>query len=151
MQLISKTELTTQLIHSADDQRLPLSKLIHNGQPVGVPIEGAVFEACVRVMDSYVLFMTDDIPSEDTLRIYRFDAQIHTRECVTLGAAYSTGAFVLRQLIEPDQLTFNFFGGGLWRLRILAKPQLHFPFLSDPKGVSRSLSTHTYLKLEHPL
>jgi hypothetical protein len=151
MQLMCETELTTQLIHAADDQRLPLSTLVHNGRPTGIEIEGAILEACVRVLDCYLVFMTDDIPSEDTLRIYRFDAHLRTRECVTIGAAYSTGAFVMRQLIEPDQLTFNFLGGGLWRLRVLDKPQLHVPFFSDPRGVSRSLGTHTYLKLEHSL
>ncbi|HMW71495.1 MAG TPA: hypothetical protein PKD17_06725, partial [Cellvibrionaceae bacterium] len=109
---------------------------------------GAVLEACIQVLDNYLFFLSDDIPHEDSLHIYRLDAHFALHESLSIGAAYCTGAFVLRQLIAPAQVEFNFLGEGNWCLTLTPEPFTHVPFFSDPPGVRRPFCVRTRLKLK---
>jgi len=151
MRLVPEAEFTTQLCLPADEQQLAQSRLIVRAKPLAQTLTGAVLEACIEVLDSYLVFMSDDIPSEDSLHIYRLDAHFSLQESLTIGAAYCTGAFVLRELVAPAQVVFSFLGGGIWRLNLTPTPQMHMPLLSDPKAVSRPFGLSTRLKVQFEL
>jgi hypothetical protein len=148
MHLLADNEITLQLTNPNDTERRPQSRLIVNGSPSELIITGAILEAGFKVFDYYLLFLTNDIPNEDSLNIYLIDPQLNLLDWVCLGAAYSTGAFVLREVLANQVVTFNFFDEVLWRLQVFEQSQWHLPFFSDPKGVSRELGLHTYLNLE---
>lgn len=118
------------------------------GQQPGPIVTGALLEACVQVQDYVLVFLTDDIPSEDSLHIHCLDNHFALCESLSIGAAYCTGAFVLRALIAPAQVEFNFLGDGHWRLTLLPEPSTHMPFISDPAGVRRAFCWRTRLKLQ---
>lgn len=109
-------------------------------------VTGEVLEAAVRWKDCYLLFVTDAIPFEDSLRIYLFDARWHLLDSVKLGAMYSTGAFSDLELIPPDVVRFRFIGDIKWTLELLEQGVPSLPF-SDPKGVSRPFGFMKRFKL----
>ncbi|HEX8602147.1 MAG TPA: hypothetical protein VF774_05845, partial [Pseudoduganella sp.] len=93
-------------------------------------------------------FLTDDIPFEDMLRIYMFDAKMTLVDGAVLGAMYSTGTFAGPSLQPPNALTFRFIGGTTWRMALLAGPEFALPSLSDPFGVSRQFKFSRHFRIE---
>ncbi|HRH77791.1 MAG TPA: hypothetical protein PK129_10625 [Cellvibrionaceae bacterium] len=148
MRLLARHELSIRLLWAADDQQLATSQLVLGGQELAVAVTGAVLEACIEVGDNYLLFLTDDISSEDSLNIYHFDSHFTLHESLSIGAAYCTGAFVLGELIAPAQVVFHFLGEGAWHLTLLPEPSTHVPFFSDPAGVRRPFCLRTRMKLQ---
>lgn len=126
---------------------MPTSEIILRGQASGKVIVGAVLEAAVRWGDRYLAFVTDDIPQEDTLRIYLFDSTLDLLDSSTIGAMYSTGSFRELRLVPPNILRFNFIGGTVWTLELLKEKVFTFPFCGGPKGVRRPLSFSRYFKV----
>src|SRR5690606_37573344 len=74
------------------------------------PLEGVILEACVQHGNQYLLFLTDDIPFEDSLHIHLLDEHLNRIDTVTLGAPYATGHFRNLSCKEPGKITFEFFG-----------------------------------------
>lgn len=95
-----------------------------------------------------IAFFTDDIPYEDMLRIYMFDANMTLVDSAVLGSRYSTGTFAELNLMPPNSLTFRFFGGTVWRLVLLDNQEFSLPFLSDPGGVSRKFKFFRHFRIE---
>lgn len=148
MKIVSNDLLSTKLTSEGDDYGLAQSQVLFRGAATDAILVGSILELCVSVGEVYVVFMSDNIPSEDMLRIYLLDKNAHVIESATIGAPYTTGSFRLLELITPNVITFNFIGETIWVLRILNKTKLHMPFFSDPKGVSRKLCFSTKLELE---
>lgn len=119
-----------------NDQELPMSFAVIAGQTSEEALEGIVLEACVQYGNQYLLFMTDDIPFEDSLHIHLLDENLNRADTATLGAPYTTGHF--RNLICEDsaELTFEFFGDCVWQVSVSPEERLRLPFISGPKGVS---------------
>ena len=118
-----------------------------DGIPTHKNIEGVFLELCVRVNQKYLVFMTDDIPSEDMLHIHLLDDDLNIIDSATIGGLYSTGSFENYNLQEPDQITFHFIGGNKWRVEILESKAFCLPFISSPKGVCRKKLFYQYFKL----
>jgi len=98
-----------------------------------------------------LLFITDNTPFEEHLRIFLLDAQWKIVDCAILGAMYSTGVFSDLELAPPNFLYFRFFGGITWTLELLDQDVMSLPF-SDPKGVSRPFSFRKRFRIHgHPL
>ena len=110
-------------------------------------IAGICLELCIRIDQKYLVFMTDDIPSEDMLHIHLLDDDLNIIDSATIGGVYSTGSFWNYNLQEPDQITFYFIGGNKWRVEILERKVFCLPFISSPKGVYRKKSFYQYFKL----
>ena len=148
MRLLPTLELAAQQASPYTDQDLASSELILNGKPTGLIVNGAVLEAAVEWKGYRIAFFTDDIPFEDMLRIYMFDANMTMVDAATIGAMYSTGTFNELSLQPPNALTFRFFGYTIWRLVLLAQPEFSLPVISDPSGVSRRFKFFRLFRIE---
>ncbi len=151
MELLITEEITAKLIVSSINLP-PKSELIQNGTATGVVIQGAILECAIKYGECFLLFLTNDIPDEDTLSIFLLDSQLRTLDRASLGGMYSTGSFTNVKLIPPSSVKFNFIGGCDWRIDILPTAEFHIPFLSCVRGVKRpfSFSRH-FVVLGSPL
>jgi len=129
-------------------QAMATSEIIIDGRATALVVTGAILEAAVGWEDKRLLFLTDDILHEDTLRMVLLDAQHRIIDSAALGTAYSTGVFSDLQLLPPNELTFRFIGGITWKLVLLDSPEFALPCLSDPRGVSRPWKFRRSFRLE---
>lgn len=148
MRLLSTSEFATRLASPYTDTALARSELLLGGRSTGVIVTGAVLEAALEWQGYRIVFLSDDIPFEDMLRIYMFDADLTLVDAAVLGAMYSTGTFAELSLQPPDALTFRFFAGTVWRMVLLAKREFALPFLFDPSGVSRKFKFFRHFRIE---
>ena len=148
MRLLSTSEFAARLASPYSDTKLATSELLLDGKPTGLIVTGAVLEAALEWQGCRIAFLTDDIPFEDMLRIYMFDANMTLVDAAVLGAMYSTGTFAGLSLQPPNALTFRFFGGTVWRMVLLAEREFCLPFLSDPSGVSRKFNFFRRFRIE---
>lgn len=133
-------ELALRSIRSTgqtDDSQVPRSEILIHGRPTGVFIEGALLEGAVAWGRSYLLFLTDDIPNEEMLRILVVDEHLRVLDSALLGAPYSTGSFAALTLCEPERVQFRFIGATLWTLTLLSRARFRWPLVSAPPGVFR--------------
>lgn len=145
MKLFSTDDLSIRPQPATDD--VPRSELILYGETTGKIVEGAVLEAAVCWKGHFLIFLTDDITHEDTLRIYLLDPKLDIVDAARLGAMYSTGAFRHLELVEPNLLHFDFFGATTWTLELLDEQSFAVPMVSDPKGVTRPFKLSYRFKL----
>lgn len=114
---------------------------------IGITVPVHVLEAAVQVDDRrMLLFLTNDTPYEEMLKIALIYLNGGIKEILTLGGAYLTGTFSNLQ-IQPDAVEFSFMGDITWRVEIPATPFVKIPFTGDPRGVSRPLALKHYLKI----
>lgn len=147
MKLIPPSEFALKLVRPFTDQTMPQSEIVIRGEPTGKLIDGAILEAAIGWNDCYLAFITDDIPHEDTLRIYLFDPRLKLIDSATLGAMYSTGSFGHLELSPPNMLSFTFIGDTTWGLELLGQDELALPFIADPTGVSRPFAFHRRFRI----
>lgn len=148
MRSLSPSEFTARLASPYTDAKLAASELLLDGKPTGLVVTGAVLEAALEWQGCRIAFFTDDIPFEDMLRIYMFDADMTLVDAAVLGAMYSTGTFAELTLQPPNVLTFRFFGGTVWRMVLLAEQEFALPFLADPSGVRREFKFFRHFRIE---
>lgn len=136
MQQRIREDASLTLAREGTDHELATSFVTISGRTSEEPLEGTVLEACVQHGNQYLLFLTDDIPFEDSLHIHLLDENFNKIDTVTLGAPYTTGHF--RNLICEDssRITFEFFGDCVWEVSVSPKKRLRLPFVSGPRGVS---------------
>ena len=146
MKLLTPSEVSLRLKSSWSENALPCSEIVAGGERTGQAITGEVLEASVQWKDCCLLFVTDGIPFEDSLRIYLFDAHWKLLDSAQLGAMYATGAFSDLALAPPNDVRFRFMGGITWKLELLDRAIVSLPF-SDPKGVSRPVGLRKRFKL----
>lgn len=147
MELLSNEEFSLRPTPMLGEEQMPQSEIVLQGIATGKLVDGAVLEAAVKWRGGYLALVTDDIPQEDTLRIYLFDLSLNLIDSATLGAMYSTGSFRDLTLAAPNFLRFRFIGATKWTLEILNRPEFSVPFYNDPKGVHRPLSFARHFKL----
>jgi len=147
VRLLSTSEFAARLASPSTDTELASAELLLNGKPTGLIVTGAILEAALEWQGCRIAFFTDDIPFEDMLRIYMFDANLALVDAAALGAMYSTGTFAELSLQPPNALTFRFFGGTVWRMVLLAERELALPFFSDPSGVSRQFKFFRHFRM----
>lgn len=151
MNLLTSSQFSLKLARPFTDQNMPQSEIFVNGESTGKLIAGAILEAAVEWRDYYLVFITDDIPNEESLRIYLFDSSLNLVDSATLGAMYSTGSFGQLKLLQPNVLRFEFFGDTTWEVELLDRQELALPLVTDPKGVRRPLSFHRRFRIHgHP-
>lgn len=148
MRLLPTSEFMARLASPYSDTALATSELLVERKPTGLVVTGAALKAAVEWQGCRVAFFTDDIPFEEMLRIYMFDANMALLDAATLGAMYSTGVFSDLALLSPNTLTFRFFGGITWRLVLLNEREFALPFVSDPRGVWRKFKFSRRFRIE---
>lgn len=138
MRTLTPTDISLRLTSPYTETALAQSEILINGATTGKVITGEVLEAAVEWQNHRILFVTDNIPFEDSLRIYLLDAQWQIVDSAVLGAMYATGAFSGLELRPPNILRFGFIGGITWTIELLETARFCLPF-TDPRGVSRPL------------
>ena len=123
------------------------SYIVLNGEKTNKKIEGSYLEFCVKSNDKYLVFMTDDIPGEDTLRIHLLDIGLNLIDFAKIGSIYSTGSFRNPVIESQDKIAFNFIGDTKWIVELLAEKETRLPFISSLKGVSRKNMFSQYLRI----
>ncbi len=147
MEILAEKTFSTTLITDETELDPPKSQIRVNKQAISSFLDGAILECCIAFNDSYLVFMTDDIPYEDTLRIILLDANYSTLDYASLFWPYSTGSFQLNELIQPDMVSFQFFGGCEWRVNLYPEKKYFLSFLSEPGGVSRKFGLSHYFRI----
>jgi hypothetical protein len=136
MQQRIQDDVSLTLAREGNDQELAMSYATIDGRTSGEPLEGIVLEACVQHGNQYLLFLTDNIPFEDSLHIHLLDENLNRIDSATLGGAYTTGHFRNPTCEDSGKTTFEFFEDCVWELSVLANRRLRLPFVSGPPGVS---------------
>lgn len=148
MRLLSSPEFSIRPASPYSETEPATSELLINGKRSGRFVRGAVLEAAVQWEGYRIAFLTDDVPFEEMLRIYMFDADMALVDAAMLGAMYSTGTFAELVLQPPNMLTFRFFGDIVWRIVLLAEREFAVPFFSDPSGVTRKLKFSRHFRIK---
>ena len=102
MKLIPAAEYSIRVITPPTPELTPQSEIMVAGVPTGKVIAGAILTAALRWGQFVLLFLTDDVPFEDTLRMYLLDQDLTVVDSARMGAMYSTGIFSALDLTEPD-------------------------------------------------
>ncbi|MQX35884.1 hypothetical protein [Roseospira navarrensis] len=141
------TPISTAHLQPIDDKDSPRGRLSLEGMDRALEIPGRILEAAWQIDDNVLVATTDDIPAEDQLHFLLLNSHAELIDHVTLGAAYSTGAFIAAHP-EGAQLSFRFFGDTPWTLTVLPKPTFCMPAFGNPRGVHRPFSFWTRLRME---
>jgi hypothetical protein len=59
-------EITTQLHDEGNNETEPTSEILISGKATGKTVHGPILEVAVSCNDCYLLFMTDDVPNEES-------------------------------------------------------------------------------------
>ena len=116
-------------------EQVPSCELMISDTPTGKVLDGAFLEAALAWGVLLLLFITDDVPYEEGLRIVLLDRDFNTLDSALIGAMYSTGVFSDLDLTEADTVRFRFFGGLVYTLTLLPQASFALPFFSDPSAV----------------
>lgn len=138
MKTLTATDVSLRLISPWTETSLAQSEIFTDGESTGKVITGEVLEAAVEWQRHRILFVTDNIPFEDYLRIYLLDAHWQIVDPAVLGAMYTTGAFSGLELRPPNALCFGFIGGITWTIELLESTRFCLPFTI--RGVFHDLS-----------
>jgi hypothetical protein len=133
-------DFTTRLLTEADADQTPVSEIYVAGHATGKRVSGAYLEAAVRVGRRILVFMTDDVPFEDTLGIVLLDADLNVLDEARLGGLYASGAFSELELHPPNTVSFRFIGGTEWSVEVLDRRGARVPFVPEAPGVVRPFS-----------
>lgn len=147
MKLIPAPEYSIRVITPPTPEVTPQSEITVAGVPTGKVIAGAILRAALRWGEFVLIFLTDDVPFEDTLRMYLLDQDLAVVDSARMGAMYSTGIFSALDLTEPDTVRFQFFDGVLWTLTLLSEEEFAIPIISEPTSVSRPFKFFRRIRL----
>ena len=147
MKLIPAPEYSIRVITPPTPELTPQSEIMVAGVPTGRVIAGAILRAALSWEEFVLLFLTDDVPFEDALRMYLLDRDLAVVDSARMGAMYSTGIFSNLDITEPDTVRFQFFQGVVWTLRLLSEEEFAIPMISEPTGVSRPFKFFRRIRL----
>jgi hypothetical protein len=137
VKLLPAPDYAIRAIAPTTPDAAPASEIIVAGMATGKVIGGAVLRAALKWKEYVLLFLTDDVPFEDTLSIYLIDADLNVLDWARMYFIYATGIFSDLDLTHDDTVRFRFFAGMVWTLKLLPKKAFALPIISDPRGVSR--------------
>lgn len=123
---------TLQALPAENDEPHPThAKLLFEGKPTGLVLEGTSLDAQYQYKNRYLLFVTHDSPYADTLHIYLLNDGYRKIDEWAVGSVRESEWFMLRNLaiVGENQLRFSFYGDDSWLLTILGKPEFTLPRL----------------------
>lgn len=138
------TELTIKLTREVNEAKEPISEVIVHGASTGKFVFGAVLEVAIRWKNRYLLFVTDDVPFEEMLRILLLNDQLDIIDSARIGWIYATGSFSFLEMNEPNIVLFEFIGGTTWSVELLSRHRFRIPFISEPFCVWRRFGFSRY-------
>ncbi|WP_343732982.1 hypothetical protein [Duganella sp.] len=148
MKLTHAPDYAIRVVTPSASDTIPKSEILIAGVPTGKIVDGAVFEAALRWHEYTLLFLTDDVPFEDTLNIYLLDAALNIVDWARMYFMYSTGIFSNLDLTQENAIRFCFFAERTWTLKLFPETKFALPRISDPIGVSRPLKFFRMFQLD---
>ncbi|MHA4870441.1 hypothetical protein ACXZ1M_22375 [Duganella sp. PWIR1] len=147
MKLVHAPDYSIRVITASTSEIEPVCEVVVAGIATGKFLEGAVFEAALRWNGFVLLFLTNDVPFEETLNIYLLDQHLNVADYARMYFMYSTGIFSDLDLAEDDAVWFKFFGETTWKLKLFPKKGLVIPIFSVPLGAHRPFTFFQRFKL----
>lgn len=124
-------------IREPTTDEVPLVQLSFREREVGDAIPGATLEQQFRLDEGrFLLFLTDDVPYEETLRIYLLSKDFRILDGLEFGGAYVTGSLENVTIKDSRTLEFSFVHKNRCRLHVHQTARWQLPLLFMP-GVSR--------------
>lgn len=132
-------QLTGEIALRADvpERDGPCSEVLISGRKTGTVVSGAVLEAALRCAGTWLLFVSDGVPSEDMLSIYLLDDGGRMLDAARIGGPYTTGSFSGLRLDPPSTAHFRFIDDAGWSVRVLETAKFSLPWWPDARGVWR--------------
>lgn len=94
------------------------SELTIGGLRTGTKVEGRSLEAQFAVEPGYLVFVSDDCPYEEVLRIYCVDKNMVVRDHVEIGSPYTTGMLTVVEMKGERTVEFSFRREDRWRVTV---------------------------------
>ncbi|AVF95397.1 hypothetical protein AL552_17380 [Vibrio diabolicus] len=148
MELLSKEKIEIRDVEEGSEYISEKILLAIEGKLANSFVKGAQVEYGIKFDNNYVIFITDDILNEETLRIYLFDLNARLVDYLYIGSAYSTGYLQELTLQKDGSISFLFIGDTLWNVKVLSKAKMIIPFISNPKGVTRKNVFSSFLQVQ---
>ncbi len=147
MKILDDQAFSIKSVSESTETGSPKSQLWINGKAIDSIIEGVICEACINYGEFYLVFTTNDCPYEESLNIHFLDRNFRALDHAILVWPYSTGSFVLLDVIEPNLVTFKFFEDSIWEIELYSNKRVVVPYFSEPRGVWRSFKLKHYFKV----
>jgi len=128
---------TVKLISPSTNETKPTCRLFHHGRDTGQDLPGVVLEASLKVNNEWLLFLTHDIPFEESLEICLLGSNFEALDRATLMAPNATGSFEDLQILSEQRMRFRFLGKGFLEREWLKETAFRLPLMSEPLGVVR--------------
>lgn len=131
-------EINTKLItDSIKRKTLPQSEIIINEKSIGRTLSGEVFQGAICIENYYLIFLTDNQLFTQRLHIHFLDDELNMLDTARLYWKDLNSKFVLRGLLEPDRVHFEFFNSDFY-VKVLNKSEFYFPRFSEPNYIFRN-------------
>jgi hypothetical protein len=128
---------TVKLISPPTNETKLTSRLFHHGRDTGQDLPGAILEASLKANNEWLLFLTHDIPFEESLEICLLGSNFEVLDRATLMAPNATGSFENLRILSEQRVRFRFLGKGFWELELLKKPGFRLRLMGEPLGAVR--------------
>ena len=114
----------------------PRIRLSRRDESSSVEVDGADLERVFQLSDGrFLVFLTDDSPFEETLRLLLLSPHLRILDGMTFDAAYATAALENIRVVDPEVVEFSFIHKIPCRIRVCPTPRWRAPLLKA--GVSR--------------
>lgn len=136
-------QLSFRPFNSSDDSLGPHLQLLRDNQPFGEPLKGALIEAQYQVDEQrHLLFVTDDVPYEATLRLYLINRDAEILDSLEFGGYLATGALEDLHIVDKQTIEFSFIHLKRCRLTVKdesgwEKPLALTPGVRRPGGIRK--------------
>lgn len=121
MTLKQSDQIHAESIKQPDDTPPKISLKIDSNR--SVEVTGAILEAQYTDGHRHILFVSEDIPFEETLHIYLMSSNLQLIDSLSLYASYSPGILGNITVTQPNTISFSFFNAEeTWQLDIADKP-----------------------------
>jgi hypothetical protein len=130
-----------------DRDGVPFCEILNNGTPTGRIITGAVLEAALVTDKFYILFLTDDVPFEESLTIHMVRHDFEHMDTAALIRPYGSGALEGLSVADEHNATFLFYDDRTVCLEVLDRWQWRVPFVPELFGVMRPLGFRRHFRL----
>lgn len=133
----------SKLNKSSDNSQIPCLQLMKDDHPSGALLKGTLIEAQYQLDDGrYLLFITDDVPYEETLRIFLIASNAEVLDSLEFGGYLDNGTLEDLNIVGEQTIEFNFIHKKRCRLTVESdsgwkKPLTFTPGVSRPGGLMK--------------
>lgn len=131
-------ELTAVPIEASKLEKTPQIRLnLPDHETPALVLDGAILNNQYQMDDGrFLIFLTDDVPYEETLRIILLDQNLEAMDGLIFGGGYATGTLKNIKIIDKKTIQFSFVHEKQVRIQVTKEPRWRGFGLGTP-GVSR--------------